>query len=87
VIEDQPSLTWGPRDMFSVAARSTFFFGGMMKSFELLVDKRYRGWARSSKRSYRIRGLLASCAALVALARRAWQLKQTEMCPLGLCGN
>ncbi len=37
-----------------------------MKSFELLVGKRCRGWARSSKRSYRIGGLLASCAALVA---------------------
>ena len=25
-----PSLTWGPREMFSVAARSTFFLGGIL---------------------------------------------------------
>ena len=25
-----PSRTWGPRDIFSVAARSTFFLGGML---------------------------------------------------------
>lgn len=25
-----PSRTWGPREMFSVAARSTFFLGGMV---------------------------------------------------------
>ena len=25
-----PSLTWGPKEMFSVAPRSTFFFGGMV---------------------------------------------------------
>lgn len=27
-----PSLTWGPREMFSVAPRSTFFFGGIFVS-------------------------------------------------------
>ena len=29
---NSPSRTCGPREMFSVAARSTFFFGGIMES-------------------------------------------------------
>jgi hypothetical protein len=27
-----PSRTWGPREIFSVAGRSTFFFGGIVAS-------------------------------------------------------
>ena len=30
-----PSRTWGPREMFSVAARSTFFLGGMLEEFRV----------------------------------------------------
>lgn len=68
----RPSLTWGPSEMFSVTARSTFFLGAIFAvGCELAVRLMRCGWLHASKFRGGLRKVVGHSRAKAEMSARA----------------